>query len=34
VSCDGTFAVGAVADALPAIVKDIPAAPNTGKAIL
>jgi hypothetical protein len=34
VSCEGTFAVGAVAaDAPPAIVKDIPAAPNTGKAI-
>jgi len=35
VSCnDGTFAVGAVADAPPAITKDTPAAPNAGKAIL
>ena len=33
-SCDDTFAVGAVADVPPAIAKDIPAAPNTGKAIL
>src|SRR5262249_19997937 len=35
VSCnDGTFAVGAVAEAPPAIIKDAPAAPNAGKAIL
>jgi hypothetical protein len=34
VRCDGEFAVGAVAaDAPPAIAKDIPAAPHTGKAI-
>ena len=33
-SCDNTFAVGAVADVPPAIAKDIPAAPNTGKVIL
>jgi len=32
VSCnDGTFAVGAFAAAPPAIIKDIPAAPNIGK---
>jgi hypothetical protein len=35
VSCDGTFAVDTVADdAPPAIVKDTPAAPNTGKAVI
>jgi hypothetical protein len=35
VSCDGTFAVGAVADAPPpAIANDTPAAPNTGKVVL
>ena len=34
VSCDGTFAVGAVADAPPAIAKDTPATPNTGKVVL
>ena len=34
-SCkDGTFVVGAVAAAPPAITKDTPAAPNAGKAIL
>jgi len=34
VSCDdGRFAVGAVAEAPPAIIKDAPA-PNAGKAIL
>jgi len=33
VSCDNIFAVGAVADVPPAVDKDIPAAPNTGKAI-
>jgi hypothetical protein len=31
--CDGTFAVGDIADAPPPIAKDIPAAPNAGKAI-
>jgi hypothetical protein len=30
-SCEGTFGTGAVADAPPAIAKDTPAAPNTGK---
>jgi len=35
VSCDGTFAVGAVAaDAPPASDKDIPATPKAGKAVL
>ena len=35
VSCnDGTFAVGAVAETPPAIIKDAPAAPNAGKVIL
>jgi hypothetical protein len=34
-SCNGgTFAVGALADAPPAIAKETPAAPNDGKAIL
>ena len=30
-SCEGTFPVGAVADAPPAIAKDTPATPNAGK---
>ena len=34
VSCNDTFAVGAVAYAPPATAKDTPVAPNTGKAIL
>jgi hypothetical protein len=34
VRCDGAFAVGATpAEAPPAIAKDMPAAPHTGKAI-
>jgi hypothetical protein len=33
VSCDDTFAVGAIADAPPVIAKDIPAAPSNGRAI-
>ena len=33
--CDGAFSVGATAaDAPPAIAKDTPAAPHTGKAVL
>jgi hypothetical protein len=35
VGCDGALSVGATAaDTLPAIAKDTPAAPQTGKAVL
>jgi hypothetical protein len=30
-SCEGTFGIGAVAEAPPAIVKDTPATPSAGK---
>jgi hypothetical protein len=33
VSCEGTFAVGAVAEAPPATAKVTPATPNTGKLV-
>jgi hypothetical protein len=32
-SCEGTFAVGAVAEAPPTTAKETPAAPNTGKLV-